>query len=359
MQLTRYSVFILFVTTIFSCKNNTTTDNASLLITKFSKTILREKAIEKSREIANLPLNTKLIDLHDVSRNAIAIEMEGEFYEEPWIKVAQIDGDTGWVFAASVSLAIKDSVAQQKWLYQLRLQRLGGVVLAKKLSILGENNLDKTISVFPFYTELKLLQDTLNLLLQKKISNNNQGELPDLFWMNDLSPFWIVQTINNRKSYHIFLNFKELSTAAAQSKDLRDDAFFDIFSRIYPQDSIESYVPVWKIMTDDNVFYSQLGIGKHREILQMIATEMPNAEDSKSLRLRQMQTLKEEILADILDKKTIYWNAPEKIKEELLKIMAIKPASFFNNAEHIALETRLSMFEKPLENGIKTNLRTQ
>jgi uncharacterized protein YhbP (UPF0306 family) len=360
MQFLQFSAFSILISVFFSCNKNNPSDKSDVLITKFSKTILREKASKKSREIANIPQNTKLIDLHSVSRNAIAIEIEGKIYEEPWIKVAQIDGDTGWVFAASVMLAKGDSIEQQNWLYNLRLQRLAGAALANHMQTdLGKDKISN--SLLPFFKKIKFYQDTLNSLLSKKISINDKGELPDLFWLNNVCPFWIIQTVNAQSGYAIYLHYKQLSKEAKTTKDIKDDAIFAVYERIFPFDSIESSVPCWKIQTEENVCFSLLGTGKHRELLQMIATEMPSVVDNHESSIfvaAQLNALKEEILDDILNKKTAYWHSIPSILEEIKKILEIKPSSFFSNAEKIALETRLQMFGKADENGIRTNVRT-
>jgi hypothetical protein len=352
--LTLFLVFTFFL----SCQQGVS-EGDTLLVTKFSKTSLREESNEKSREITVLPQNTRLKDLQKVSKNATQIELEGADYEEPWIKVAVPKGDSGWVFAASVQLLNGDSLAQQNWLYHLRLQRLIGKSLAQKMTDWRNSKFNEnSASVLPYYEEIKFYQDTLNSLLQKKVSSNSLGVLPNLFWMSDLSKDWLIQTINEEKYYRIFLNYRELGEKARLTKDPKDDAFFAIYQRIFPVDSIESYLPCWKIQTDEQTFYSLLGAGKHRELLQMLATELSVKSNENSFFDTQLESTKEDLLSDILNKKTAYWNAQENIKSELVKILAIKPTSFFSKSELIALETRLKMFDDAIGNGVLVNVRS-
>ncbi len=52
--------------------------------------------------IAKLSLHDELLFLHEVSDFNNEITIEGKTYNEPWVKVKNKQGQTGWVYAAGV-----------------------------------------------------------------------------------------------------------------------------------------------------------------------------------------------------------------------------------------------------------------
>ena len=152
---------------------------------------------------------------------------------------------------------------------------------------------------------------------------------------------------------HLFANFTFWRNKALATKGLEDDSFFDFACFIFPNDSIESYFPVWKFQLSESRAASQLGSGLHVQVLQKLDTLLATA----PLFSGALEGYKAQVLEDIFDKSVEYWQPSDKIVAELQACMGAAPKCL-SATEQNALAIRQKMFEDPEANQIRVNLRS-
>lgn len=89
-------------TTSTATTETTTEDKGTILFVVTEELNLRTEPNIKSTLIAKLSLHDELIFLNEVTDFKNEFAIEGKTYNEPWIKVKNNKGQTGWVYGAGV-----------------------------------------------------------------------------------------------------------------------------------------------------------------------------------------------------------------------------------------------------------------
>ena len=355
-------VCLLFI--FDSCKqtsNNGTTDvqeiedqlkkDKVLFTVRVNNLRLRKEAGTDGEVISTLEQGAKLIDLGMTSDFVTEIQLQGKTYLEPWIKVRTTDGIEAWVYAGAL---VKD-VATSKILLEKKVQVLFGNDIKKNIDDYNTkiNKLQTSKDFEIAFNVGELLRDTLVEIIGEKFSPNAKGQLPDLFWLEDLMPAYESALIMEASRYFLFQNYKEFYKIAANTKGKEDDLFIEFCTFMHDADSIEYFFPSWTMQVSDIEGYSLLGAGKH-----YTAFEKLNEMRSKnSFFAKQLDLIKQDLVDDVTRKGISYWEPKEKIIKELNRILK-KKFKILNQNDRVALQTRLKQFANPKANGIELNLRS-
>ena len=337
----------------FGCLNAGPASSAPGLVARYP-TALREAPGEKSPELNQLAAGTNLVDLGDVSSFLSTVALKDTVRQEPWLKVATPNGLTGWVYAAAIKPLDKDSAAIRKWQLQKRFEAWFGAGLAHSWQSWLETPVPRTDTSFAGFWRTGLhLRDTLNLLLARNVTPDAEHPLPDLYWLSELTPYFIIQQNAAAIGYKMFADYRTVARTAARTDGVEDDQIAQVFLSAFPVDSIESALPAWVFPLSAETSCSNLGQGRHLFMLQSVDRAMQNG----TLFLPELTTLKNNILEDILDKSRAYWQPKEKILPELARIRQ-SGLKCLNARDRLALQMRKAMFDAPESNGIRVNLRS-
>ena len=334
------------------CKNQAKNAGRPILIVSYPVS-LREQADEKSAEIEQLERGAALVDLNRVSRFLTSIYLDGRLRQEPWLRVETNSGRQGWVFAGAVLPEGANTDQQLNWVMEKRFQALFGPHLFQRWKVWTSRKDIATDSAFAqVLREGKALQDTLNQLMAT-LATRDQGQTPpDMYWLGETAPYFMIQQIANQSSYCLFLDFKAVAQQAAQTSGDQDDQFVQIGFLAFPLDSIESVLPTWVFPLSLEESCSNLGAGKHLEVLLAIEHALQKGQFFQP----ELIALKNEILNDMLDKDRTYWQPQEKILPELKQIRKAR-LSCLTARDQLALEARQAMFESPEKNNLHLNRR--
>ncbi len=329
-------------------------DETAFPLTVVYATALRESPSEKSAELDQLPFGTRLRDEGQVSDFLASVSLRDTLRQEPWMKVQTLAGRTGWVFAGALRPPSADSGQLRAWVLDKRFQALFGPVLAQRWRVWSCLPAPVTDTAFSVQLREGLsLRDTLNLLIGRVLTRDAASALPDLYWLSELSPYFVVQQTANGSLYTLFLDFRTVARTAAHTTGRQDDLLGQLGFTAYPADSIESVLPVWVFPLNTEESCSNLGQGQHLRLLRAIDA----AQRSGDLFRPELEAMKDRILNDILDRSRDYWQPKEKILQELAAILRERPRCL-NDRDVLALEARQNMFAAPEANGIRVNVRT-
>ncbi|MDX1911210.1 MAG: SH3 domain-containing protein [Saprospiraceae bacterium] len=344
-----HSVWKIFPLCLFlsACQTSAPPENA--LEIRVEQTILREAPTEKSREIATLKKGELLRDKQETGPAESRLSMEGVLVQSPWIKVETEDGQTGWVLAWGLN-----PVGETRgWMLQKRFETYFGKALTQRC-----NTLTATFQARPveqsewakLWQEARSLRDTCMILLAQRPETDFT---PRYDWLESLLPGFVFQTVGAHQQPFLFADFRVWRQAVQRSAGMEDDAFFHLCMEAFPADSIESFFPCWKFQLSETESASQLGSGKHEEILIRVGAQI----QAGSLFRRPLLEIKEAVLDDIFGKNIRYWQSQLKIMGELDRLLS-NPPGCLDAREIEALRIRRAMFENPAANGIILNLRS-
>ncbi len=334
------------------CENQVKNAGRPILIVTYPVS-LREKADEKSAELEQLEPGVELADLNRVSRFLTSIYLDDRLRQEPWLWVETNSGRQGWVFAGAVLPEGAPPEQEINWIMEKRFEALFGPRLSQRWKTWKARKDIATDSTFAqVLREGKALQDTLNQLMATLATRDPGQTPPDMYWLGETAPFFIIQQIANQSSYCLFLDYKTVARQAAQTTGDQDDQFAQIGFLAFPLDSIESALPAWVFPLSLEESCSNLGAGKHLEVLLAIEHYLQNGQYFQP----ELIVLKNEILNDILDKDRTYWQSREKILAELKQIRKAK-LNCLTARDQLALEARQAMFESPEKNNLHLNRR--
>lgn len=317
-------------------------------------TTLRAEPDAKSQEIMRLEPGERVSDLKEVSPFVSAISYNDTLRQEPWLLAQTSDGRKGWIFAGALRPAGQNEAAARQWILQKRFTAYFGPALANRWQTwthTPEPKSDTAAAIF--YREGLALRDTLNLLISRIVTRETGAPLPDLYWLNEWSPLFFLQQINDGAGIRLFTDFRVLNKISANSGGKQDDAFMQVCLASFPTDSIESALPVWVFPQNIETGFSDLGQGNHLKILRLT----DQALQAGDLFRPELLDLKNRVLEDIFDKSSKYWQPEEKILAELKKILETG-LKCLTNRDRIALEARYKMFQDPEANGIKVDVRS-
>jgi len=338
---------------VFACENQAKKPQRPKLIVTHP-VALREQADEKSPELVQLENATELADLNQVSHFLASVYLDGRLFQEPWLRVETKSGQQGWVFAGAVRPAASTAPQHRDWILEKRFQALFGLQLTQRWQAWTARQEVRSDSAFSLVLREGLyLRDTVNQLMATLATRDPGQSAPDLYWLGESAPYFIIQQIADHSTYYLFLDFKVVAEKAAQTSGAQDDQFARVGFLAFPIDSIESPLPAWVFPLSMEESCSNLGAGKHLIVLRAIDQALQTGRFFQP----ELRALKDWILDDILDKNRTYWQPQEKIVNEMNQIRAAK-FTCLNARDRLALEARLAMFEQAEKNNLRLNLRS-
>lgn len=305
--------------------------------------------------VAELKEGIELETTGAISPLKTSILIRGVQREEPWVEVKTSDGTKGWIFGGGVKIEGAQNTPVASVLRKERLSSFFG--LEKPRQILQYradfNSVENPRDLENVFIRGTILRDSLVQIMSKKIEIVDHEKLPDLSWIEDAMPGFILGMVAEGTGYYLFQNYGQMKVWAKKTSAPEDDAFFEFISFINAGQDIERFYPVWFEQTWDYGGYSLLGEGKHLETL----TRMEKIMEEQQLFRNPVLKLKMRLLKDILNSPTgEYGSSAEKIIEE---IDAILSADFkvLSEVEKKNLELRKRQFLDPTKFGLKLNLK--
>lgn len=314
-------------------------------------TDLRTAPGESGEVVARLDKGLYLRDLDETSALLSHVELQGQTYRLPWIKVITPDGQSGWIHAAYVRP--DKNIPFNDWL----AQKLNDAYLGKSLnsrrrewaarldSLPTANQTDFEHSFRQAYG----LRDTILMILHKRAD----AAETDFQWLSKAMPGFVFQRIDASGKPWLYQDYRFWSARAKRCPGELDDICMGAFLAAYPKDSIESPHPCWTMPMDPLHAYSNLGAGQHTYMLRLLDACSAKCGD---LFKKELNNLKNLILNDILSAERHYWQSSEKIVAELREIVGLD-LPLLKADDRLALAARLKMFENPAGNGIMVNVR--
>ncbi len=296
---------------------------------------------------AELALNGGLTDLGKVSSFESSFTDGATETTLPWIEVQTRQGKKGWVWMGWVKPLSGDSAA---WVQNKRmLCYLGPEVF---LQYQNWQNSKETLTLAENYQMAQKMRDSMVYVLHHRPDAGKTTLAENWTWLTDAMPGFVFQRIDHGTKPNLFIDYRYWLDKASTTLSTSDDAFFQNMCSLYPVDSIESFFPIWTIQTDENSGCSQLGLGRHTAVLEMIDEAVEKDKDFSN-ELLQVKNL---LLEDILGKDVCYWQNEKKILTELNFILQ-NNYKCLTSRDLIALKARKQMFENPQANGMRVNLR--
>lgn len=344
---------LLLSAACWACQNPPAAQDKAGLTIVYT-TALQETPGKKSAELRQLVAGTTVLDLGKVSSFLSDVSLNDTLRQEPWLRVQANDGQQGWVYAGALRPTQLDAAAVRRWALAKRFEGLFGPVLAQRWQSWTQTPAPATDSACArVLREGIALRDTLNQLLGRNVTRDAEHPLPDLFWLSEMSPYFVVQQINGGSTYHLYLDFRVIGQVAGRTSGPQDDAYCRLCWLAYPADSIESALPVWVFPLSADAGCSNLGQGNHLRMLRAIDVALT----SSALFQPELNGIKDQVLEDITGLHQRYWQPETKILEELGQILT-RPPKCLSAQDILALEARRKMFETPAANGIEVNLRS-
>lgn len=304
--------------------------------------------------IENAIFGTRLSYADSITPHSTRIKFGGVWYEEPWIAIRTPQGKKGWIFGGLVDLEGENSEELEELLLEKRMKVFLGE-LAKELVAYRDdyaraNTAKQMADVFHRGEELreKIVED-----LKHKLPANEVEELPDIFWIEDVFPGYVLELVAEGTAYYLFKDFKQLYRKSRQTTGYEDDVFSDLSLLVYQRDSLEYFYPAWFLQTWDFGGHSLLGSGIHQKVLA-------SAEEAASMSdyfKDDIATFKNALIEDIVSPNTTYWNHQDSIISELQNIINAN-YKVLNNNDLIAIKHRLQQFQNFEKNKIELNIRT-
>lgn len=316
---------------------------------------LRAEAGPEGTVLQTLTRGARLKDLEQVSDFTSQIQLDGEFYNEPWIRVETEAGDKGWVYARAKDFSLPGEGSMADWHYHKRLLAYFGperteALAAYRSAFQQVRSLTDFVTV---YERGRNLREELVITLEDQTARIEIEKQPDLFWLSEVMPGFVPQLVAEGTAYYLFADYEQWLGKARQTREEADDSFVQLCISIFPQDSIEYFFPVWQIQTWDYGGHSLLGRGHHLATLRTIdrlSRQAPAFEP-------YLREWKQDLINDITAVETTYWEEQTRALEELNQIVSAGFA-YLNRDDKVALETRKQQFENAGQYGIKFNYKS-
>ena len=292
----------------------------------------------------------QLSDLKEISPFLSKLQLKGEQFYLPWIKVKTKDLQEGWIFPCPLQLRKREG-KMDLFLMEKQLELMLGNVL-DSLELYREQ-LNAVQSLNDFKALYRLGQQIRSQWVDSLAQEQWQEEKLDLFWMKNGFPGYVLQLIGGGNRYYWFTNYNYYETIAAQTPSLQDDAFVALQLNLFPLDGIEYFYPSWFLQTQDYGGHSLLGRGLHLQILTSIDSILNVDLSFQS----ELQLLKSKLLDDITEEEVTYWETKAKIIEELETILNHE-LDLLTQEDRIMLSARLLQFKKSEEFSIRLNYRS-
>ncbi len=342
----RYLPFLFLF--FLSCQNSPTAPQLSVAL---DQTVLRESPGDKSRSIRPLKKGEHVSDLGLVSPFETSIRFAEGTRQAPWLQVKTEDGTTGWLFAG----AVVPTNLQPDWLLQKRLLCYFGPALTARRNALAAPYpaLPDEAAFAAHYRANTALRDTLTQLLAHRPESGEADIRLDFAWLDEALPGFLFQQVADGTQPWLFADYRYWLQLAQQTDGTQDDLCLNTCCTAFPADSIESFFPVWQFQLSDREAASRLGEGQHLKMLQAI----DQALSAGPLFAPELSALKAQVLEDIFEKNTRYWQPKEKITSELQKIIDTR-LRCLSDRDRAELRLRLAMFDDPAASSIEVDLRS-
>lgn len=340
---------------IESAPNHVIDDQREQLLVHANEVRLRAQPGQDGEVVATAKKGEALFDLETVSNFSTRIELSGQTFNEPWLKVATKDGTKGWVYACPLFFRMEKSGQLATFLLEKKLEMLVGKHNAERLRVYAASyqNVNTEAGFATVFRAGLSLRDTIVEMLETKVEPNPDEGMPDLFWLNEIFPGYLPQLVAEGTAYYLFTDFRAFLNLANKTSGQIDNEFLDICITAFPEDSIEYFYPSWKIQTWDYGGHSLLGRGKHMDMLG----KMDKLLKQSDLFKEEIGRMKQDILNDMTGSYVTYWEEKEKILAEIDTIIHSN-YGLFSEEEKIALNTRKEQFEAPEEHDIEVNHRS-
>jgi hypothetical protein len=329
-------------------------DDSIHLIVNMDQLRIQDAPGLDSKEIGSRALGNKMPYAGDMTDFSTRIKLGGVWYDEPWVSIIMTEGDTGWVYGGGVLFEGEDSEELSEILLQKRMKTFFGK-LANSITTYRDNyaNANTSEELAEVFHDGEEIRDKMIAALEKKIPVAEVENMPDIFWLEDVFPGYVVELVAEGTQYYLFKDFKQLYTKAKQTQGEEDDIFTDLGISIYERDSIEYFYPAWFLQTWDYGGHSLLGSGKHNDVLALADEVMSMSDYFKE----DIAVFKNDLLRDISNPEITYWNASDKIITEIGSILEAE-YEILSSDDVISLKARKSQFEDFEKNGIELNVRT-
>ncbi len=310
---------------------------------------LRDQPGKEGKELARLPIGTKVFDTGEVSEFTTPLKLRGVNFDEPWIKIKTAQGISGWIYGGGLSFNLEADNPATQTMMQKRLIGLFGKSLADDVESYRRNyNNATTAEQFAkVYDEGIILREYFVRLIEEKIEVNH-NQLPDLFWLKQAMPGYIPQLAAEGTIYYLFNDYKQFQQKALNTTGKEDDEMAELFFLVHKGDSIEHFFPAWFLQTWDYGGHSLLGKGIHSELLN----ELDGLNERTTIFSKPINDLKNQLIKDITEQHSAYWEPKEKVRKELGEIISSQ-YKLFTKEDLVLLEARQKMMEKPAENKIE------
>lgn len=325
------------------------------LISNINHLRVRETPGPDGKIIATLSEGDTLFDLGEVSAFTTEVSLRGIRFNEPWIKVRTQDSLSGWVFGGGVNFKMKDEVELTRRLMEKRLETFFGDSLARDIldyrSAYQRANTSAALAAN--YRVGRNLRDTLVQVFEKRITLiQAPDQIPNLGWMKEALPGLTPQRVAEGTAFYLFFDYTQWLEKSRKTSGSEDNQFFDACLTAYGLDSIEYFLPDWCIAVSEEMVYSELGKGVHRNMLE----KMNRALAAGALFEPEYLEFKSRLLDDIAGLTLSYWNDQASILAELDAIISAD-FGILTSSEKASLKARRKQFEQPAANGIKLNFR--
>ncbi len=281
------------------------------------------------------------------------LKLGGVWYDEPWISILTMEGDTGWVYGGGVIFEGDDSEELSELLLEKRMKAFFGNLSSAVLDYRDDYANASTSEAFAnVFHDGEELRERMVSALEEKIPATEVENLPNIFWIEDIFPGYVVELVAEGTQYYLFKDFRQLHQKALQTEGEEDDVFTDLGLTIYQRDSIEYFYPSWFMQTWDYGGHSLLGSGKHNDVLAHADEVMQMSNFFKD----DVSVFKKEVMRDISDPSITYWNSQENIITEIDEIIQME-YEIINRDDIVLLKSRKQQFEDYEANGIELNVR--
>lgn len=356
---TFYLYLFLGLSMLMACCQSPEANNSepSASAIKINKPFWRLRTAPGSlgKVIRALETGEVILDLGEVTNYFTTLTIQEKTYHEPWLKVQTQKGEIGWIYGAVLNFEQSGSQIQAQMLLEKRFQSLFGAVATRSMQAYMKSweQVHNAQQLAHLYRHGHAFCDSLSLILESKVSVVNTAPSTDLFWLGQMTPGFIPQLVAEGTTYHLFADYRKFWQKAHTTSSKEDDAFLGLCVTLFPEDSIEYFFPSYFLQTTDYGGSSLLGRGIHRKVLTIADSLMIHAPLFKA----ELQTIKDNVIDDITNSSTTYWEQGDKILIELIEIVRLDLA-ILSKADKIALKTRIEQFKQPVQHGIKVNLQS-
>ncbi|HMQ62695.1 MAG TPA: SH3 domain-containing protein [Flavilitoribacter sp.] len=348
----RKSVLLPLLFLVAACSHTPDPKDQADLTTVRDGVVLRDAPSLDGKSLKELPQNTPLRDLGQVSDNLTHLEFQGREFDQPWIKVGGPDSLEAWVYGADVAPIGADSAAVGRFREDKTLQSLLGAGLLDSLGHFNRSyeQISSAAGLAAAYREGDSLRQAISNTFGARLTTM---PVPDITFIRERIHAYQPLLVAEGTAWYLFNDYSQWLTTAKKTPEPEDDAFIEVMIACFPEDSIEYFYPVWFLQTWDYGGESLLGQGHHFQLL-----EKADALFAKTTLFHpELNDLKNRLLNDITDVNVSYWEDAPTIRQELDKILNRK-WSVLSEADLGVIRIRRAQFDEPDKNGIRYNNRS-